>query len=101
VHIQHCPAEFKWGKCQILNADDEIGTPGYYVVCEYYPAGNVVGSGKTKNVYFQDNVKKQIKGKITDTVESGVSSSASRVTDLSSQEWIMVALGVIALGLIS
>jgi hypothetical protein len=39
------------------------------VVCEYYPPGNVVGDN---NQYFKDNVKKQTKGKKTDTVESGV-----------------------------
>lgn len=38
-------------------------------MCEYFPAGNVVGDN---NQYFKDNVKKQTKGKSTDTVETGV-----------------------------
>jgi len=64
--------------CGVAACNGKDGTPGYYVVCEYYPAGNIVGSeGKEKNGYFIDNVKKQIKGKITDTVETGVSSAAS------------------------
>ncbi|KAI6712856.1 hypothetical protein JHW43_004585 [Diplocarpon mali] len=53
-------------------ADDRTGTPGFYVVCEYYPPGNVVGDN---NQYFRDNVKKQTRGKRTDTVESSVTSN--------------------------
>jgi hypothetical protein len=49
-----------------------VETPGWYVVCEYYPPGNVVGD---KNQYFIDNVPKQVKGKPSDTVESGVVTS--------------------------
>lgn len=48
-------------------------TPGYYVVCEYYPPGNVEGDN---NQYFKDNVHTQVKGKSTDTVESGVTGAA-------------------------
>lgn len=40
-------------------------TPGWYIVCEYYPPGNVIGE-------FADNVQSQVKGKNTDTVEGGV-----------------------------
>ena len=53
----------------------QTDTPGFYVVCEYYPPGNVVGN---KNQFFKDNVLKQDKGKETDTVESGVTSAARR-----------------------
>jgi hypothetical protein len=42
-------------------------------VCEYYPPGNVNGEN---NRYFKENVKKQTKGKDTDTVETGVTSGA-------------------------
>ncbi|KAG0650893.1 PRY family cell wall 2 [Hyphodiscus hymeniophilus] len=48
-------------------------TPGFYVVCEYYPPGNVVGDG---NRFFVDNVWRQVEGRDTDTVESGVTSFA-------------------------
>jgi hypothetical protein len=44
-------------------------TPGFYVVCEYYPPGNVVGD---HNRYFVDNVKPMVKGKSSDTLESGM-----------------------------
>lgn len=49
------------------------------MVCEYYPAGNVVGDN---NQYFVDNVKELVKGKLTDTVESGVSSAGSGKEDV-------------------
>jgi len=48
-------------------------TPGYYVVCEYYPPGNVNGAD---DQYFIDNVKEQVKGKESDTVETGVTNGA-------------------------
>jgi len=57
--------------CNELN-----NTPGFYVVCEYWPAGNVEGDN---NQFFLDNVKAQVKGKKGDTVESGVTSGADRV----------------------
>jgi len=44
-----------------------IDTPGFYVVCEYWPAGNVEGMN---NQFFKDNVLAQVKGKKGDTVES-------------------------------
>lgn len=57
--------------CGRTSCQGENATPGWYVVCEYYPPGNVVGDG---GQYFKDNVKKQVEGAKTDTVESGVSS---------------------------
>ncbi|KUJ22616.1 PR-1-like protein [Mollisia scopiformis] len=56
-------------------ANDGIGTPGWYVVCEYWPAGNVVGDN---NQFFVENVRRQIKGHLSDTVESGVTSWGKR-----------------------
>ena len=44
------------------------------VVCEYWPRGNVAGD---KNQYFKENVKSQVKGKNTDTVASGVTSTST------------------------
>ncbi|TVY86734.1 Repressed by EFG1 protein, partial [Lachnellula willkommii] len=58
--------------CGRTSCGGKNGTPGWYVVCEYYPPGNVEGSS---NQFFKDNVKVQSKGKKTDTVESGVSSA--------------------------
>jgi hypothetical protein len=65
-------------------------TPGWYVVCEYYPPGNVEGDN---NQYFVDNVPKQVKGKKTDTVESGVTSASSGWQDV---RWGAGVLGVAA-----
>ncbi|PVH85692.1 PR-1-like protein [Cadophora sp. DSE1049] len=69
-----------WGNttsvgCAVESCQGENDTPGFYVVCEYYPPGNVVGNN---NQFFKDNVLKQDKGKETDTVESGVTSAARR-----------------------
>jgi hypothetical protein len=67
-----------------------IETPGWYVVCEYYPPGNVVGDN---NQYFIDNVPKQVKGKKTDTVESGITSASSGWQDA---RWGVGVLGFAA-----
>ncbi|PBP25853.1 PR-1-like protein [Diplocarpon rosae] len=58
--------------CGVSSCQGVNNTPGFYVVCEYYPPGNVAGS---QNQYFKDNVKKQVKGEQTDTVASGVTST--------------------------
>ncbi|PQE11655.1 scp-like extracellular protein [Rutstroemia sp. NJR-2017a WRK4] len=62
--------------CGRTECDGKNGTPGWYVVCEYWPEGNVVGTGDDKNIYFKENVKEQTKGKAGDTVESGVSETS-------------------------
>lgn len=69
-------------------ADGLAETPGWYIVCEYYPPGNVVGDN---NQYFVDNVKKQVKGKASDTVESGVTSSSEGWRDV---RWGVGVLGI-------
>ncbi len=46
------------------------------MVCEYWPAGNIIGD---KNQYFKDNVKAQVKGHKTDTIETGVTGSGSNL----------------------
>ncbi len=71
-------------------------TPGWYVVCEYYPPGNVVGDN---NQYFVDNVKKQVKGKASDTVESGVSSSGEGWRDVRWGVGVLGIAGVVSLGI--
>ncbi len=70
-----------------------IGTPGFYVVCEYYPAGNIVGDN---NQFFIDNVKKQVKGKPTDTVESGVTSEGSGWRDVRCWAVVLCVAGVVS-----
>ena len=74
--------------CGRTACNGDNNTPGYYVVCEYYPAGNVEGDD---NQFFVDNVKKQIKGKDTDTVESGVSSGGVGFRDA---RWVVGVLGL-------
>lgn len=73
--------------CGRVNCNGENGTPGWYVVCEYYPPGNVVGDD---NKYFVDNVKPQTKGKASDTVESGVTSGSSRSFSMVGIRWLVV-----------
>ncbi|KAJ5032323.1 uncharacterized protein L3040_008930 [Drepanopeziza brunnea f. sp. 'multigermtubi'] len=66
-----------WGNtttvgCGVASCQGRNGTPGFYVVCEYYPPGNVMGN---ENQFFQENVLEQTMGEETDTVESGTTSS--------------------------
>ncbi|XMA14312.1 hypothetical protein WAI453_007103 [Rhynchosporium graminicola] len=68
-----CAVKACGGENGLMNSPD---TPGYFVVCEYYPPGNVVGS---KNQAFKDNVPAQEKGKKTDTVESGIGAKSGAV----------------------
>ncbi|PSS27692.1 hypothetical protein M430DRAFT_112722, partial [Amorphotheca resinae ATCC 22711] len=49
--------------CGRMACNGVKNTPGFYVVCEYYPPGNVVGD---HNRYFVDNVKPLVKGKSSD-----------------------------------
>ncbi|RDL36903.1 uncharacterized protein BP5553_06255 [Venustampulla echinocandica] len=60
--------------CGRTSCQGKGGTDGWYVVCEYWPPGNVVGDG---NRYFKENVAKIIKGKLGDTVEGGVGSNGA------------------------
>lgn len=66
------------------------------MVCEYYPQGNIVGDN---NQYFVDNVKKQVKGKLTDTVESGVSSGSEGWRDSRWGVGVLVLAGVVGIGM--
>lgn len=56
-------------------------------MCEYYPPGNVIGE-------FAQNVQAQIKGKPTDTVESGVGGAGS--LRIPWRESLAVLVGAIA-----
>ncbi|KFY31956.1 hypothetical protein V493_00650 [Pseudogymnoascus sp. VKM F-4281 (FW-2241)] len=41
--------------CGLRECDGRGGSPGWYVVCEYYPPGNVIGA-------FEENVQEQVEG---------------------------------------
>jgi hypothetical protein len=71
-------------------------TPGWYVVCEYYPPGNIEGDN---NQYFIDNVPKEVKGKLSDTVESGVTSSSSGWRDVRWGVGVLGIAGVVGFGI--
>ena len=43
--------------CAAVNCTGKGGMDGFYVVCEYYPPGNIVGEN---NLFFQENVQSQI-----------------------------------------
>jgi len=76
--------------CGRTSCQGKNKTPGWYVVCEYYPPGNVEGDN---NQYFIDNVKPQTKGQKTDTVESGVTSASAGWQDA---RWGVGVLGFAA-----
>ena len=82
--------------CGRTSCQGKDSTPGWYVVCEYYPPGNVVGDN---NQYFVDNVHKQVKGKPTDTVESGVSSAGSGWEDVRWGVGVLVGAGLLGAGI--
>jgi hypothetical protein len=74
--------------CGRQDCNGEDGTPGWYVVCEYYPPGNVEGDN---NQYFVDNVKPQVKGQADDTVESGITGEGIRISVWGVMGWMVAA----------
>ena len=71
-------------------------------MCEYWPVGNVAQADGGKQ-YYVDNVKEQIKGKNTDTVETGVTAT-SGVSSLRDRVWAVGILGaavIVGLGIMS
>lgn len=88
-----------WGNttsvgCGRTNCSSRNTTPGWYVVCEYYPPGNIVGDD---NNYFRWNVHAQVEGHASDTVESGVTSAASSAREWLSLGSVLVSAGVLIL----
>jgi hypothetical protein len=81
--------------CGRTNCQGKGSAFGWYVVCEYFPPGNIVGDN---NQYFVDNVHKQTKGKATDTVESGVTSAGSGWVDVRWSVGVGVLVGAVLLG---
>ncbi|KAI9754216.1 MAG: hypothetical protein M4579_004813 [Chaenotheca gracillima] len=57
--------------CGRVKCDGKNKTPGWYVVCEYYPAGNVGGE-------YDQNVQSQIKGG-SQHIQGAINSSAQLV----------------------
>jgi len=82
--------------CGRTNCAGKNKTPGWYVVCEYFPPGNIEGDN---NQYFIDNVPKQIKGEPSDTVESGVTSSGSGWRDARWGAGVLGVAGIVGLGM--
>lgn len=82
--------------CGRQNCNGMDGTPGWYVVCEYYPPGNVEGDN---NQFFVDNVKPLIKGKDSDTVESGVTGDGTRTSVVGGLWWLVVAAAAVGFSL--
>lgn len=47
--------------CASYQCDGKGGVSGYFVVCEYWPSGNVIGTGRVgKDVFFGHNVQAQV-----------------------------------------
>ncbi|KAE9381276.1 PR-1-like protein [Stipitochalara longipes BDJ] len=90
-----------WGNtttvgCGRTNCANKNKTPGWYVVCEYYPPGNIEGDN---NQYFVANVPKQVKGEKSDTVESGVTSSGTGWRDAQWGVGVLCVAGVVGLSM--
>jgi len=80
--------------CGRQNCNGKDGTSGWYVVCEYYPPGNVVGDG---NQFFEANVKPLVKGQADDTVESGITGDGTRISVIGGMGWVVVTAVVFSL----
>jgi hypothetical protein len=59
--------------CGRTNCTGSGGMDGWFVVCEYYPPGNVIGE-------FKENVQSQVSGSPTDTVESAGNATSAATT---------------------
>lgn len=81
--------------------DGSTRAQGWYVVCEYTPAGNVVGNN---NEYFKKNVKPSDKSSTTivtsPTSKSQPTGGAAMKNKMSSAVWTtLLALGAVAIGM--
>ncbi|KAI9814776.1 MAG: hypothetical protein M1827_003042 [Pycnora praestabilis] len=64
--------------------------PGWYVVCEYYPPGNVIGE-------FEQNVQKQIKG-ASKYIQGGKNGAGSLRMEISLQQGLFIFVLGMSLG---
>lgn len=71
--------------CGRRKCDGRGGSPGWYVVCEYFPPGNVIGA-------FEENVQEQVEG-IENGNSEGVVGAASG--SLRWDGWARVLVGVV------
>ncbi|KAH8601871.1 CAP domain-containing protein [Bisporella sp. PMI_857] len=94
--------------CGRVACDGDNDTPGYYIVCEYAPQGNVNGE---KNQFYKDNVKQQVSGKSTDTVPKTLGENGTVVADVPTSTssaaaarktiWSAGVVGAVGLGLLA
>lgn len=47
--------------CGAYACGGQNGVDGYMLVCEYWPAGNVEGTGSNENIYFDSQVQSQVR----------------------------------------
>lgn len=71
--------------CGRRECDGRGGSPGWYVVCEYYPPGNVIGA-------FEENVQDQVEG-VKNGNSEGVVGAASRRAGWDG--WSVVLVGLV------
>lgn len=87
------------GELQSRSADGTTRAQGWYVVCEYTPAGNVVGG---HNRYFRLNVFPRRSSENSSTSESGSVLSKAETTGRrvdSTVRMMLMALGMVAFGM--
>ncbi|KFY36419.1 hypothetical protein V495_07923 [Pseudogymnoascus sp. VKM F-4514 (FW-929)] len=70
--------------CGRTKCDGRGGSPGWYVVCEYYPPGNVIGA-------FVENVQEQVEG-VKNGNSEGVVGAASGVAKWHTWSALLVGL---------
>lgn len=78
--------------CGRKECDGKGGTPGWYVVCEYYPPGNVIG-------FFKENVQSQVTG-LKNGDSQGVVGKASGSMTRGDTWYVGALVGCVALVLL-
>lgn len=105
--------------CGAYACNGNNGLAGYMLVCEYWPPGNIEGTGSERNVFFNQNVQGQIRqgedgfdvfsatvgatgvGTATATgtlIPTGTGNASSNV-GVRREGWIGVGIGVAGLGI--
>lgn len=84
--------------CARTRCDGKNDAIGWMVVCEYWPQGNVLGADNSPQ-FFKDNVLQQTEGQKTDTVASGVTSAGAGARDGLWSVGVLIAAGVVSLGM--
>jgi hypothetical protein len=67
--------------CAAVNCTGKGGMDGFFLVCEYYPAGNIVGEN---NAFFVQNVQSQIHTSWPTGMSSGVATSTVTTSAIAS-----------------